>query len=282
MRALASSDSRASRAMRVSSIACCVRRSASAAAARSAPTRSASRRTSFCSTSSFDERLAHAIARGAGVLERVTKRRRGVDRREHFAPGGFDVGLEPLDLAVGRVVGARAGGQHRRRAIALGIGGHRRGAPRLERRAGRLAARVERLGLGHDRRDARLERARLLAVERDLLLLAVDGELAGVSGFARGRRARFRLDQLDPQPAQVGFDIGDLRRRGRLARPRFRQPGTRRRQSSRRAAGTCAPAGLFHNGGVRRAVSGSGAPSRPAASASRAASRPRTRCRRCA
>ena len=163
------------------------------------------------------------------MLERVTQRRRGVDGREHLAPRRLDVGLEPFDLAVRRIVRLRAGREHRRRAVALDVGVGRRHPPRLERGTSRLTSRVERLRLGHDGRDARVVRPRLFLVERDLLLLAIDGELARVGGLARRGGLRLGLDQLDAQPAQIRFDFGDLRGRGRLAHPGVRELRARRR-----------------------------------------------------
>ena len=71
-------------------------------------------------------------------------------------------------------------------------------APGGERRA-RLAPRVERFDLrSHDRAAAAM-RLNLLAVERDLLLLAVDGQFPRVRAFPRGGRPRLRFDQFNPR-----------------------------------------------------------------------------------
>ena len=96
------------------------------------------------------QRLAYTVPCGGRVLERVAQRRCGVDRREHLAPRRFDVGFEPFDLAVRRIVRLRAGREHRRRAVTLGVGVGRRHPPRLERGTRRLTARLERRRLGHD------------------------------------------------------------------------------------------------------------------------------------
>jgi phage repressor protein C with HTH and peptisase S24 domain len=50
---------------------------------------------------------------------------------------------------------------------------------------------------------ARIERLDLFAVERDLLLLTRDGQLARVRRFARRGGGRLRLDQLDPQASEI-------------------------------------------------------------------------------
>ena len=111
MRALASSDSRATRAMRVASIASCARRRPSAAADRSAATRSDSIANVVDLDVELRERLGDAVARRGRVLERVAQRRGGIDRGKHFAARRLDVGLEPFDFAVRRFVRVRLGGE---------------------------------------------------------------------------------------------------------------------------------------------------------------------------
>ena len=61
-------------------------------------------------------------------------------------------------------------------------------------------------------------------VERDLLLQAVDVELARMRRLARRGGAGLRFGQLDAQAAEVGLDLGDTRRGQRL-RARARRPG---------------------------------------------------------
>src|SRR5437868_9319456 len=79
----------------------------------------------------------------------------------------------------------------------------------------------------HDRR-APLERGDLLAVEFDLLLLPVDGQLARVGRFARPRGVRLGFDELDPDAPEIGFHFGDAGRRHRLAIARVGQARARR------------------------------------------------------
>ena len=50
------------------------------------------------------ERVGDLVPRDSRVLQGVPERRRGVDGREHLAARRFDVGLQPLDFAVRRVV----------------------------------------------------------------------------------------------------------------------------------------------------------------------------------
>ena len=143
------------------------------------------------------------------MLERVPQRGRRVDRRKDFAARGFDVGLEPFDAAMRRLIGVRFGCNRRRRAIALQPRFDGRGAPCRERRTRRFAPRIEQFELSGHRRRAILHRLNLLAVERNLLLLAVDGQLAGMRRLASRRRARLGLDELDPHAPEGRFDLGD-------------------------------------------------------------------------
>src|SRR3954471_17975682 len=163
------------------------------------------------------KRFTDTLTGGGRVFHGVAKRRRRVDDGEHLAACRLDVGLEPLDFAVARLVRVGRGGQRLRRAIALGVRVDGRLAPRCERDLRRLAPRLERGQLRGNGRRARLERAHLLAVELELLLLAVDAQLARVRRFARRGRAGVSLDKLDAQPTEVVFHSGDARRRNRLA-----------------------------------------------------------------
>src|SRR6185436_1501960 len=110
--------------------------------------------------------------------------------------------------------------------VAVGVGGG--GAARPQSQSRRFAARVEPLDLGGDARHPRVERLNLLAIERDLLFLARDGDLARVRGLTRLGRPCFRLDQLDAQASEVGLDFADPPRRDRLALPRVGQARARR------------------------------------------------------
>ncbi|HEY4958520.1 MAG TPA: hypothetical protein VII31_11960, partial [Caldimonas sp.] len=174
------------------------------------------------------QRLADAVARRGGVLHGMTQRRRRIDRGKDLAARGLDVGLEPFDLAVGRLVRIRLGLQRRCRALALRVGRGGRVAPRRQDLTRRLAPRVERLELGGDARRALVERLHLLAVELHLLLLPVDGELARMRRFARPGGARLGLDQLNSQPCKIGLDLGHAACRDRLALPRVGQTRARR------------------------------------------------------
>src|SRR5439155_6945424 len=118
------------------------------------------------------ERLASAIARGGSVLERVAQRGRRIHDREDFAARGCDVGLEPLDLAVRRVVRLGLEGERGGSAIALEVRLGCGVAPRPERQSSGFAPRLEAAELRGDGRRARVERIDLLPIERYLLLLA--------------------------------------------------------------------------------------------------------------
>jgi hypothetical protein len=88
-------------------------------------------------------------------------------------------------------------------------------AARRDARASRAGSRraSRQFDLGGDTRGPRVERLDLLAIERDLLFLACDGDLASVRGLTRLGRPCLRLDQLDAQAAEVGLDLADAPRR---------------------------------------------------------------------
>ena len=174
------------------------------------------------------QRFGDPVACRRGVLQRVTQRRRRVDRRKDLAAGGFDVGFEPFDLAVRRFVGLGLGGQRGRRTIAFGVGLRSGAAAPGERGTGRLTPRPERQEFAGNSGAADLEGLHLLAVELDLLLLPVDRKLAGVRRLARLRRLRFGLELLDAAPGEIGLDLGDAGRRHRFALPGVGQPGAGR------------------------------------------------------
>ena len=174
------------------------------------------------------ERFGDPVACGRGVLQRVTQRRRRVDGRKHFAAGRFDVGFESFDLAMRHFPASDSNRQRFGRAIALGVGGRRPVAAVREGHTRRLAPGIDDLELRPDDRRPRLERLDLFAVERDLLLLPVDGELARVRRFARGGRSRLGLDELDPQASEIGLDLGQSSSRRRLALARLPEAGAGR------------------------------------------------------
>ena len=53
----------------------------------------------------------------------------------------------------------------------------------------------------------RAEELNLFVVKSDLLLPPVDTELARMSGLAPLSGTGLRLDELDPHPAQMGFNL---------------------------------------------------------------------------
>ena len=228
------------------------------------------------------ERRADPLAGGRRVFERVTQSGRRIDGGKHLAARRLDVRLESLDLAMRRFV--RLGVVRQRLFGPVAVrerrgGGH---APGGERSAGRLAPRVERVELRRHHRTAATERLDLLAVERDLLLLTVDRQFPRVRAFARRHRPRFGFEQLGPHPPEIGLDLRPpvprRRSRARARRSDVRAPIP----SPRPAADTCARTAPFPSPGAGPAASDTVAPGPPAASAFRAASRPRTRCRRSA
>ena len=163
-----------------------------------------------------------------GVLNRMSQRRRDVQRREHLRPRRLDVGFEPLDapilVAVFRFDPLQLGGGLL--LVLLRLRGGLRALGQQEPSG--LAARLERRKLRAHFFGARAERRDLLAVELDLLLAPVDVELAGVHGLARARRLAFGLDERDADAAEIRFRCGHRRRRGRLALARVRQPAAQR------------------------------------------------------
>ena len=133
--------------------------------------------------------LRHAVARRRRVLDGMTERGGGVGDGKYFASRRFDIRLETFDAAVRRFVGRRFGGERLGGAVALLVRLDRRRAPRGERRLRRLAARVEAAELGFHRGRPRIKRSHLLAIERNLLLAPVDGQLARVRRLAPPRGA---------------------------------------------------------------------------------------------
>ena len=179
------------------------------------------------------EHVRDPFARRRCMLERVAERRGRIDIREHFAASGLDIGFESLDLAMRRFVGVRFPGERRRRPVAFNRCCIRRCVARRQRRTRRLTSRVQGATLGQDAGGAHLERLHLLAIERNLLLLTGDGELAGMRHLSRLARARFGFHELDANAAERRFHIGDMRGGERFARARLREPRARRRNRLR-------------------------------------------------
>ncbi len=88
---------------------------------------------------------------------------------------------------------------------------------RLHRQARRLATGIEIANLGLDLGAANGERFSLMAIEFELLLPAIDVELARVRVFAYRRCAVVGLGLRQAQAPQLCFDFGKTRRSGRLA-----------------------------------------------------------------
>ncbi len=153
--------------------------------------------------------LGHPRPRGHGMLHGVPQRRRGVDRGEHLAPGGLDIGLEPFNLALGGDVRRLFGRQRGCRFVAFGAGAARGLTPGVELQARGFLARVERhdLRLDFGGRDRQL--CNLLAVEGNLLLEAADLHLARVRGLPRRRGLTVGLHQLEAQPLERRLELGE-------------------------------------------------------------------------
>ncbi len=137
-------------------------------------------------------RVHHGVDLGAGLLNRA-----------------LDGGDRLLRLGVGLGRGGRGIGGVVARAFGFGNGG----AALFEPQALRLAAVFERLTLGVEFADARLQHRRLLGVERELLLAPVDVEFAGVRGFADARGILLGLREFDAHARQFGFHFGQTGRR---------------------------------------------------------------------
>ncbi len=182
------------------------------------------------------QRFGDAVAGGCRVLERVPQGGRRVDRGKYLAARRLDVGLEALDLAQGRFRGQRLRLERLRRTIA--IGGRRPGTftPLRDRGARRLAAGLQGAQLRGHRLRPHAQRVDLLRVERDLLLAAVDVQLARVRRFARGRRTGFRFGELDAKAPEIGLDFGEPRGCHRLALARVAEPRPRRLDDLRQLA----------------------------------------------
>src|SRR4051812_23360832 len=170
------------------------------------------------------ERLTDAIARRRSVLERMAQGSSRVQGREHFTARRFDVGLQPFEFSARALVCGRFGPEGGRGTLAIDMCLGGRVAPRRKGRARRLAPGIEPIDLGGDVRRPRVERVDLFPIEGQLLLEPRDGQFASVRGLAQLRRLCFGLDQLDAQPAEIGFDFADACRRHRFTLARFCQP----------------------------------------------------------
>ena len=116
-----------------------------------------------------------------------------------------------------RIVRVRSSGELRCGPIALRMRFGRGRAPRRDRRSRRLTSRLERVHFCSDGGSSRLERPHLLAIERNLLLLAVDSQLATVRRLPCLRGERLRLNQLDAHATEHRFDFREPGGRHRLA-----------------------------------------------------------------
>jgi len=155
------------------------------------------------------------------MFQGVSQRGGRVDGGEDLAAGRLDIGLEPFNLAMGRLVRFRVARKRSLREDSLGGCGRRRLALRGKRGAGRVAPTVERLQLPRDGCCAFIKRAALLPIDCDLLLLPVDCKLQGVRALSRRRRARLAFDQLKSHAAETGVDFGDPGGRSRLTLARL-------------------------------------------------------------
>ena len=169
--------------------------------------------------------LRHAGAGHDGVLHGMPQRGRRVDGREHFAARAFDVRLEPFNLALRGDIRGFLGRERGRRRVALGSGSTGRLAARFELEPGRLLTGVERAHFGLDLGRGMRQLFDLLAVERDLLLQPADFQLAGVSGFAGRGRLPIGLHQLQPQPLERRFELGQSGRSSGLTLAGARELG---------------------------------------------------------
>ena len=149
------------------------------------------------------ELLADPRPRRGGMLHGVAQRRRGVDRGVDLAARRLDVGLEPFDGPVGERVRLFLLREHRRPPARARRrrAPPRRGARRARRRAGSRRASSASISAPIDERRG-AERLHLLLVERHLLLQPADRQLARVRRFARRRRPRVGLGQLETQPLE--------------------------------------------------------------------------------
>ena len=228
--------------------------------ARRARSRCARRRLRRRASTAFRATRSRADAR---VLERMAQRRRGIDGREHLAARRFDVRLEAFDLAVRRVVGLRIGRQRRpprdpARVSASAAAPRRASAARAPARARCSSVSSS----GRDGAPRAVERLHLLAIERDLLLLAVDGRARAHAPLRARAVARDSASTSSMRSAaQIGFDLGDARRGDRLALARLREAARAPIRSSRPAGDTCARTGPSPSAAARRAASDTAAPS---------------------
>src|SRR5688572_19931209 len=173
------------------------------------------------------QRFPHAPVLIVRVLDGVLQGRHRVQRGEDFRPGGFNVALETLDLALRPGQFLLRGCGHGVRFVA-GLYRFDDGlTPRFERDARRLAPCLQvtnfigNLGRPYD------QRLGLVTVELLLLLPAVDVELARVRVFADLRRSVVGFGLLDAKPRQVRFHFANPGQRRALALPRLGKAGPR-------------------------------------------------------
>ena len=173
-------------------------------------------------------RLGGALTLCGRRIERGGQRGEGVDHGIDFRARGLNRGLGAFDrLLRSGVFRRRRGGIPRRRVARLFCIDRRRPA-RLERQSFRLAPLGQRRMLDRELGAARLQHLGLLGVERDLLLAAIDLELAAVRGLPHTGGSRFRGRQLDTQATQVVLDFGEAGGRSHFLLTRAGEPRPRR------------------------------------------------------
>ena len=169
------------------------------------------------------QRLADTVLLRGRVVHSVPQGGRRVDHGEDLAASGLHVRIQSLDLTLRRAVRLVGLGQHGRRLVARPLGLGRGGLARFDEKARRRPPRTEIADFSLDVPGARGQRLSVLAVEFELLLAAVDIELASVRLLAHGRRAAVGLRLLDPKPAERRFGGGQSGGRGGFALARLRQ-----------------------------------------------------------
>src|SRR5262249_25567056 len=150
--------------------------------------------------------------------------RRRVDSGEDFAAGGLHIGVETLVPPLCRAVRLVCLGKHGRRAVSCLLRLESRALTRLDETLRRLPPRSEIADFTIEVLRARGGRFSLLLVEFELLLTAVDVELASVRILADRGRAAVGVRLLHPKPAERRFRGGQSGCGARFALSRIGKP----------------------------------------------------------
>ncbi len=156
----------------------------------------------------------------------MPQRGRRVDGRKHLVACGFDVAVEPFEVAESRLVRLLLRRERGKGLAPFGLRLRARLPPLVDLDPPRLATSLEQRHLHVHLGGARLQRGDLLPMQLHLLLPPLRLELARMCALAHRRRAGFGLGELNPHAAECAFELRHTRGGQRLALAPLREPCT--------------------------------------------------------